>query len=449
MPSLDIERPPLVEYQRAFLYNAHRFTVTEAATKIGKTFSHSWWLFEQSHDPVEQGDEYLWLAPTYAQAAMVFEEVARRVAPTGVYKVNYSQLTITNPHGGILRYRTAEKPDNLYGPSNIRAIVGDEFTRWRPLVWPVVRSLATAKRCPVKLIGNYIGEDNWGHRLAKDNEHDPEWAYFRVNAWDAVKAGIMQEAEVESARRSLPPSVFSALYLCEGTADPSMLMDWQAINDLFTNDHAAGGERWMVIDVAGGGKDKTVISIWEGLRAVHWYVEDKSNSPDLIATVLSMSKLENIPRSRIIIDADGIGGMGLADHLPGCYRFRAQGKVFPQKGHQPNYRYLKDQCGHKLAEIVNAREIYIDAPDHRDTIAQELSWIRRGKMDHDGKLRILAKDKVKEGLGRSPDFGDNLMMRMVGELTNSEPIAVGMLERQGIERRRKNMREEIKKHFGR
>ena len=85
---LKIERPKLTDYQRDFLYNPQRFTVTEAATKIGKTFSHSWWLFEQSHNPVNDGDEYWWLAPTYAQADMVFQHVVRKVASTGAYTIN-------------------------------------------------------------------------------------------------------------------------------------------------------------------------------------------------------------------------------------------------------------------------------------------------------------------------------------------------------------------------
>ena len=127
-----IHRPKLAEYQRAFLYNKERFTVTEAATKVGKTLSHSWWLFETAHNPPNLGDECLWLAPTYQQADMVFSDVVRKVAPTGAYVINRSDLTIETPKGGILRYRTAEKPDNLYGPSNIVAIVGDEFTRWAP-----------------------------------------------------------------------------------------------------------------------------------------------------------------------------------------------------------------------------------------------------------------------------------------------------------------------------
>jgi phage terminase large subunit len=33
-------------------------------------------------------------------------------------------------------------------------------------------------------------------------------------------------------------------------------------------------------------------------------------------------------------------------------------------------------------------------------------------MDKDGKKRIIPKDKVKELIGRSPDYSDLLMMRM-------------------------------------
>jgi phage terminase large subunit len=37
-------------------------------------------------------------------------------------------------------------------------------------------------------------------------------------------------------------------------------------------------------------------------------------------------------------------------------------------------------------------------------------------MDKDGKRQVLPKDKVKELIGRSPDFSDTLMMRMWWEL---------------------------------
>jgi hypothetical protein len=413
---LILERPWLSDYQRAFLYNPHRFTVTEAATKIGKTLSHSWWLFELAHAPSMQGDEYLWLAPTHAQAEMVFNDVARKVAETGAYRINRSALTIETPEGGILRYKTAEIPDNLYGPSNIEAIVGDEFTRWRPLVWPVVRSLATARRCPVKLIGNYIGEHNWGHRLAVENQADPDWAYFRIDAFAAVAAGIMSGEEVESARRSLPAEMFAALYLCKGTSDPAALMSWQAINNLFTNDHVPKGTKAITADVARYGSDLTVILVWEGLRVVHATVMDKSSIPQTAAAITSLCVTEGVQRSNVVIDDDGIGG-GVVDLIPGCLPFKGGSKPIDVAGQQQYYANLKAQCTYLLAEHVNEGEVLWMPEEHRDKVVEELSWMKRDKMDTDQKLRILPKEKVKEGIGRSPDFGDALMMRMALELT--------------------------------
>ncbi|KKK77703.1 hypothetical protein LCGC14_2850940, partial [marine sediment metagenome] len=41
----------------------------------------------------------------------------------------------------------------------------------------------------------------------------------------------------------------------------------------------------------------------------------------------------------------------------------------------------------------------------------------KGKdIDKDGKVQIQPKSKVKEMIGRSPDYGDNLVMRMLFEL---------------------------------
>jgi hypothetical protein len=442
---LTVERPKLTEYQRAFLYNPERFTVTEAATKVGKTLSHSWWLFELAHNPPNNGDEYLWLAPTYDQAEMVFAEVVRRVVQTGAYKINWSDLTIQTPDGGILRYKTAEKPDHLYGPSNIRAIVGDEFTRWRPTVWPVVRSLATARRCPVKLIGNYIGESNWGHRLAVDNAHDAEWAYHRITAFDAADAGIMARDEIESARRSMAPSMFAALYLCEGSNDPAALIGWDAINDLYTNDHVPTGDKYITADVARYGHDLTVIALWSGLRVEHVTVMEKSSVPEVAASITSLSKLEGVARSRIAIDDDGIGG-GVVDLLPGCYAFKGGAKAIPIKGQDVNFFNLKSQCYYQLAEHVNERELHWSPEGYRDKLTEELAWVKRDKMDTDMKLRVLPKEKVKEGIGRSPDFADVLMMRMVFELRPS-PVGTDYLRAKGKRYQREDNVTAIRQQF--
>lgn len=46
---IEIDKPKLTSYQKDFLYNEARFTITEASTKVGKTFAHIWWIFEQAN----------------------------------------------------------------------------------------------------------------------------------------------------------------------------------------------------------------------------------------------------------------------------------------------------------------------------------------------------------------------------------------------------------------
>lgn len=48
-------------------------------------------------------------------------------------------------------------------------------------------------------------------------------------------------------------------------------------------------------------------------------------------------------------------------------------------------------------------------------------------MDDIGKLKIVAKDEIKEALGCSPDFADALMMRMWFELAKTPEPNVRVL----------------------
>ena len=56
------------------------------------------------------------------------------------------------------------------------------------------------------------------------------------------------------------------------------------------------------------------------------------------------------------------------------------------------------------------------SPALKDDLTKELEQVRRDKIDRDTKLAILPKEKVKQIIGRSPDYADALMMRMFYEL---------------------------------
>ena len=58
----------------------------------------------------------------------------------------------------------------------------------------------------------------------------------------------------------------------------------------------------------------------------------------------------------------------------------------------------------------------------KDAIIQELEVVEMKDMDKDNKLMIISKDKIKQNIGRSPDFSDALMMRMYFELSKLNKI---------------------------
>jgi len=217
--------------------------------------------------------------------------------------------------------------------------------------------------------------------------------------------------------------------------DPARLIDTDAINDLFTNDHVPPGPKAITADVARYGSDRTVILLWSGLRVVHATVMDRSSIPETAAAISSMCKLEGVPRSRVVVDDDGIGG-GVVDLLPGCYAFKGGAKATAISGQPQEYVNLKAQCSYALAEHVNAGEMAWDPEGHHEQLAEELAWVKRDKIDADGKLKLLPKDKVKEGIGRSPDLCDAMMMRMVLEVTPETGISLDIHARRGREKRR-------------
>lgn len=196
--------------------------------------------------------------------------------------------------------------------------------------------------------------------------------------------------------------------------DPSAMIDYEAILDLFTN-VGEKGEAYLTCDVARFGKDKTVIMRWMGFQ-VKEVLSWGKQSLDITATkIRDLAIKYNIPYSHIIADEDGVGG-GLIDHLKGIKGFINNSTALedPATGKPANFRNLKSQCYYKLADMINGHKIGITITDERikNLLIEELEQVKRHNIDKGGKLEILPKDKVKEILGRSPDYSDALMMRL-------------------------------------
>lgn len=227
MPKINYTRPFMYPYQLAILNALARFTVTIASTKVGKTASHIVWLFEQALK-CKANQSVWWIAPTFAQAKIAFNRMKAQITDKDIYKANETNLIITLVTGAKIEFKTAEKPDNLYG-DDVYAFVYDEYTRGREESWHALRSTITSTGGKGKFIGNAKGKKNWGYKLAMKAKSglDPDYAYFKITAYDAAEAGMKTKdgrpfiEEIEAAKRDLPEAVFNELYLAEASEDGS------------------------------------------------------------------------------------------------------------------------------------------------------------------------------------------------------------------------------------
>ena len=217
--------------------------------------------------------------------------------------------------------------------------------------------------------------------------------------------------------------------------DKNLLVKEDALSDSFSNTIIKDGERYLVVDVARQGRDKTVLSFWDGLELTRIEQYEKQGTDKTEQQIKDFAASNRIPYSHILIDEDGIGG-GVVDHLTGVKGFTANSAPFQTRAQilekhkkidsflipKPIYANLKAQCGWKLAELINEHKIKL-LPDYRDIITEELITLLRDKsIDSDGKKQLRPKEEVKEELQRSPDIGDTLIMRMWFELQKDSYI---------------------------
>ena len=193
--------------------------------------------------------------------------------------------------------------------------------------------------------------------------------------------------------------------------DPSAMIQTNSIHNLFNVNKVDEGLKAITCDVARFGKDASIIMLWNGYNVEKIYKYDKNSLPELANEIKGIAKTNRVNYENIVVDQDGIGA-GVVDLLPTCYGFVNNSRAVLNE----NYNNLKSQCYFNLSEKINNNEINIKDEQYKTQIIEELEQVKRKNMDADGKIQVVPKDEVKKILGRSPDFSDTLMMRMVLDL---------------------------------
>lgn len=210
----------------------------------------------------------------------------------------------------------------------------------------------------------------------------------------------------------------------EYDSDPAVLIEFEKILDCFTNTHVEEGKKFISADIARLGGDKIVIIEWSGFRGkVRHY---SKQTLDVTTTQISAAMIRNqTGHSNVIVDSDGLGG-GPVDMLkvkgftnnaravpPPIPEYDSKGKPIIE-----NFDNLKSQCSFRMAERINKNGVYLECESEevKQWIIEEMEQVKQKLLDSDMKKGVMPKDKIKEALGRSPDFWDAIMMREYFEL---------------------------------
>lgn len=331
-----------------------------------------------------------------------------------IYWNNGSEIILKD----LFLYPSDPNFDSL-GSLEITGAFIDECNQIVYKAWQIVTSRCRYKLKEFGLIPKILGSCN----PAKNWTYKEFYKADRDNILDISKKFIQA---LPTDNPHLPKSYLDSLLALDKNSkerlyfgnweyddDPSALIDIDSINDYFNPEHVKGnGNKYMTIDVARKGKDKTVFRVWDGWLCIYRYEIKKSGLDVVVTKAKELMREYAIPLSRTIADEDGVGG-GVVDFL-GCQGFVNGSKAL--KGE--NYNNLKTQCSYKISEKIVKREVGEKCNNSEviRIVTEEMEQVKQKDIDKDGKIALVPKEVVKQHIGRSPDEWDSIMMRYYFEL---------------------------------
>ena len=193
---------------------------------------------------------------------------------------------------------------------------------------------------------------------------------------------------------------------------------------VFLNDPATNGDKWITCDLADVGTDNFTAIAWDGFHIYDMLVVGKTTPRQNAELLLNFAKKHDIGPSHIIYD--GTRGLYINDYIPDAIPFvsakKSEGMYYLEA------RNLKDECYMRLAEAIKRGEFSIaDEVANRkyehqrlkETISIQNEFLEECAVVYfvdagSGKKRMPTKKEMNAKLGkeRSMDVLDPCAMRM-------------------------------------
>jgi hypothetical protein len=415
-------------HQKQINLNGTRFNVIRGGRRGGKTMYE---VEKLSFIAVEHKDRSVfYLAPTQIQARnIIWESLKARLSGIGTINEVRLEIKVPTQDGGFSLIKVAgwENRENFRGQP-AHHITFDEtdtmkdfFIGWQEIFRPALIDTGGS----ADFIGTPKKENPNLRRLEKQCETDTTWSAHHFTSWDNP---TLPKEELEKAKSEMDADTYRQEIMAEYVDNAGALFHYDALVDVFSNTVTLDKDKFMIVDIADDGSDKTVFSVWQGLEEIEREEYAHLNTENIIDKTREKAGLHKVPYSHIAVDAIGVGaGVASSSILTGIIGYKSS--YAPIKTDHsivmlPNVHYRKDaplvseyanlrsQCVFILADHVNNHKIASRVTgQHKERTIEELTLYQDASKG-DGKRMATQKDDIRELLGRSPDHSDTWIMRM-------------------------------------
>ena len=320
-----------------------------------------------------------------------------------------------------LQYQPSDPNFDSLGGLELTAVFVDEAAQISQLAYNILKSRIRFKLNEYKLIPKILMTCNPGQVWLKK-------VFYLPYIQDSLPENMKFVPALPLDNPFLPSSYIDMLKtlpnaqrkrLLEGDwnymDESDNIFDFDSIsNSVFRNVPRGEDKKYISVDVARFGTDRSVAIVWSGLVVLEVLVYTKLSTVELSNEIKELIQKYGVHPNNVIVDSDGVGG-GVSDMLKGT-NFVNNSRPL----HEQNFSNLKSQCYVKLSELFKEGKISLNIldPNVIDELTQELLAVKLKDVDKDNKVQVQSKDEMKKVLGKSPDLSDALMMRMYYEIKN-------------------------------
>jgi len=347
---------------------------------------------------------YGYVAPTYRQAKSIIwtdpNMLSRYLPEEVVAKRSETDLLIKFKTGSLLVIRGADNPDSIRG-TDYEGLFIDEFAQVKPEIWEEILRPIIAQDPNRWAIFAFTPKGvNHAFEYWNKAEYWENWSRYLLKASDSR---IMPEEELEQAKSEMPDVLYRQEFECEFSAgDEYTLIVPDDIDQLKGIVKIERNPRiYMSLDPAAGG-DEAVLMTFEGTEVRDIKTYNIKDTMKLVGKVM-------IEYRRSKADQIGIDSCGMGKPVADRIKELGANVVYVNSAEKAieadRYQNVRAEMWDVAAGMIRGAEVsYIKDYELRRQLTA-VNYIPE-QLNSNGKIKLEPKQKVKERIGRSPDWAD-------------------------------------------